>query len=125
MLRHQFCEDVGVLVVTPSEPLAAEDFATLARVIDPSIERAGPLNGLLLHATRFPGWRNLGAFLAHLRFVKDHHRKIRRIAVVTDDRVLSVLPNLVRHFVAAEIRQFPAAARDEAMRWLEAGPLAA
>lgn len=124
MLQHEFHEDVGILVVTPSEPLTAEDFATLARRIDPAIEPAGALKGLLLDARRFPGWRNLRALLAHLRFVKDHHRKIRRIAVMTDERVLSVLPSLVRHVVAAEVRRFPRAARDEAMRWPEAGTIA-
>ena len=112
-------------LVAPSEPLAAADFAALARAIDPYIERAGPLRGLLVHARRFPGWRNVPAMLAHFRFVRDHHRRIRRVAVVTDDRVLSALPSLVRHFVAAEVEHFPAAAMDEAMGWLESGRAAA
>lgn len=120
MLQHELREAAGILVVAPSGPLAAEDFAALAREVDPYIERVGPLQGLLLHATRFPGWRNVPAMLAHLRFVKDHHRRIRRVAVVTDDNVLSILPRLVRHFVAAEVKHFPAAAKDEAMGWLEA-----
>ena len=123
MLQHEFRKDVGILVVRPTGPLTAEDFATLTREIDPDMERAGPLQGLLLEARRFPGWRNLRALLAHVRFVQDHHRKIRRVAVVTDDRVLAILLGLVRHFVAAEVRRFPAAARDAAMRWVEAGRL--
>lgn len=97
MLQHKFRADVGILVVTPSEPLAAGDFATLAREIDPYIERTGALKGLSLEARRFPGWRNLRAVRAHLRFVKDHRRRIRRVAVVTDDRILAMPPSLVRH----------------------------
>jgi len=55
---------------------------------------------------------------AHLRFVRDHHRQIRRIGVVTDSPLGKVAEQLASHFVSAEIRHFPAGAREAATRWI-------
>ena len=52
--------------------------------------------------------------IAHLRFVRDHHRHIKKIALVTDSAVGDVAEHLVSHFVSAEIRHFPANALDTA-----------
>jgi len=59
--------------------------------------------------------------LPQKRFVRDHHRKIRRIAVVSDSAFLPVAPKVASHFVSAEIRTFDAADRAAALDWLEAG----
>ena len=46
---------------------------------------------------------------AHLRFVRDHHKRVRKIAVVTDSKLGSVAEHLASHFVAAQIKQgYPA-----------------
>jgi hypothetical protein len=39
----------------------------------------------------FPGWESLGAMVAHLKFVRDHHRNIGRIAAVTDSELLRIM----------------------------------
>jgi hypothetical protein len=51
--------------------------------------------------------------------VREHHRRIRRIAAVSDGAILSILPALGKHFVQAEVRHFPFAERDGAMLWLK------
>jgi hypothetical protein len=38
----------------------------------------------LVEAAAFPGWDSFGAMAAHFRFVRDHHKHLKKIAVVTD-----------------------------------------
>ena len=81
-LTHRFVPDRGVLVVEPHGRLQAEDFDALETAADAWIESdAGSLRGVVVHARTFPGWENLGSVLRHLRFVREHHRKLRRVAV--------------------------------------------
>jgi len=58
--------------------------------------------------------------LSHLRFVRDHHRRIRRVAVVSDSAFLTVAPKIASHFVGAQLRTFDAAERAAALAWIEA-----
>jgi hypothetical protein len=118
MIHHQLDETDSILTVAPRGPLAADDFKALAAEVDPFIERTGGLRGLLLEAPAFPGWEGFGGLTAHRRFVRDHHRLIRRVAVVSDSPVLSHLPQLASHFVAAEVRRFPQGERAGALAWL-------
>jgi SpoIIAA-like len=122
MIEVQLFRDDGVAVVFPSGALTAADFDEIAALVDPFIEANGELKGLMIVADRFPGWESLGALIDHVRFVRDHHKLIRRIAAVSDSATLTVLPQLARHFVKAEVRHFPFAARDAAMAWLKAAP---
>jgi hypothetical protein len=69
----------------------------------------------MLEAPAFPGWEGFGGLIAHLRFDRDHHRLIRRVAVVSDSPVLSQLPQLASHCVAAKVRRFPQAQRARAL----------
>jgi len=118
MIQHHLDEAEGIIIVTPQGPSAAGDFEALRDEVDPFIERVGALRGLLIQAEAFPGWDGLAGLTAHLRFVRDHHRLIRRVAVVSDSAVLSHLPQLASHFVAAEVRHFPEAEREGAFDWV-------
>ncbi len=119
MIEHMLDEQKSVLQVRPSGPLREEDFEILARKIDPFIERSGGLRGLLIETADFPGWSDTAAALRHIRFVRNHHRKINKVAIVTDSPMGKVADRLADHFVAAEIRQFPYGERDAALQWLE------
>lgn len=111
----------GVLTLKPHDDLEVADFAGVAEVLDPYIDREGRLGGLVVVADEFPGWDSLSAMTSHFRFVRDHHRKIGRVALVTDDRFLSVLPRLAKHFVDADVRRFDGDAEEEARAWAAAG----
>ena len=121
MIQHELLTDAGILILRPEGALRAEDFAALARAVDPYIDEHGALAGLLIDAPSFPGWEDFSALLSHLRFVRDHHRRIRRIAVVSDDTLLSLGPKVARHFVSAELRNFETVDRAAALAWLEGG----
>lgn len=121
MIQHELLRERGILILKPQGALRAEDFSALAAVVDPYIEQRGELKGLMIEAPAFPGWEDFAALSSHLRFVRDHHRKIRRIAVVSDSQLLALGPKIAAHFVSAELRSFGAAQRAAALTWLEAG----
>jgi hypothetical protein len=108
----------GVLVVEPHGTLKAEDFDALDAAADTWIEAGdGSLRGVVVHARQFPGWENLGSLLRHVRFVRDHHRKIRRVALAVDGTIAQITPALVDHFVQAELKQFGADDLEAAIVW--------
>lgn len=121
MIQFELLHDKGILVLSPDGPLAEADFRGIAREVDPFIASHGRLVGVMICAKSFPGWDSFGALVSHLRFVRDHHRKIDRIAAVTDSELLKIMPHIARHFVSAEVRQFPTDERAQALTWLETG----
>ena len=121
MLRFDLLKDDGILVVEPRDALTAGDFRAIARTIDPYIEEHGKLTGLLVDAPSFPGWDSFGALIEHLKFVRDHHRRIDRVAAVTDNEFLKIAPRIAEHFAHPEIRTFGGGERDRALAWLRTG----
>jgi hypothetical protein len=120
MLNHELLQTEGILIIRPEGPLEATDFQKLAQEIDPYIEANGKLCGLMIDAASFPGWKDFAGLLAHLKFVKEHHRRILRIAVVTDSDLLALGPKIASHFVQAEVKRFPRSQQEEALTWLRA-----
>jgi len=124
MIHHELLRNQGVLILKPEGALRAQDFVALASTVDPYIEQHGELNGLMLEAQSFPGWDDFAALVSHVRFVRDHHRRLRRIAVVSDSKLLALAPKLASHFVSAEVRAFDTADRAAALAWLQSGTAA-
>lgn len=121
-LEFELLEDQRILVLEPHDELEANDFERVAREIDPFIDRVGSLAGLVVVTEEFPGWDDFAAFTAHFRFVREHHRKIRRVALVTNSRFLSALPRLAGLFVDAEVKQFSPNQRAMALEWVAEAP---
>lgn len=121
-LSFELIEDRGVMILQPKGELEAADFERLSAEVDPYIEKADGLNGLMVVAEHFPGWDDFAALSSHVRFVREHHKKIRRVAIVTADRLVSALPRIASRFVDAEVRAFPIDGRDEALLWVGEGP---
>jgi len=121
MLNVELLSDRGIAILTPEGKLEASDFERVRREIDPFIETHDRLNGLMVHAKNFPGWADFAALISHIRFIKDHHQDIRRVAIVSDGGILKIVPVIARHFAAAEIRQFSFDETDSALAWLETG----
>jgi hypothetical protein len=118
MLKHELLADKGILIVRPEEPLSAADFAALAVEVDSYIETHGGLKGLVICAKAFPGWENVDGAISHFKFVRDHQRKIAKVAVVSDSDILAFLPRLVRHFVSAEVKHFKGGEEQQALAWI-------
>ena len=118
MIEHTLDTAQRILYIQPQAPLAESDFVQLAQAVDADIEENGDLSGLIIEATTFPGWQSLGAMVAHFRFVRDHHKHIKKIGIVSDSFFADIAEHLASHFVAAEIRHFPAAELDAAKQWI-------
>jgi hypothetical protein len=121
VLTYELFRDEGILLVRPEGPIKAGDFESVTKLVDPYIAEKGKLRGVMIEAQSFPGWDTFAALLSHLRFVRDHHRLISKIAAVSDSTILSILPQLANHFVKAEVRHFDAKDREAALAWLRGG----
>jgi hypothetical protein len=121
LIDHTLDSENSILYLRPRSALAEADFVQLASVVDPHIEKAGDLKGIIIETRRFPGWESLGAMAAHIRFVRDHHKRIRKVGVVTDSPLATIAERLGSHFVAAEIRRFPEGQTEAATQWVLTG----
>jgi len=130
MLNYELRHDEGILVLKPEGPLETADFTMLSSYVDDYLESRGMLRGVLIRAKSFPGWKDFGAMLAHLEFVKDHRQKVEKVAVVADGAFATVMPHIASHFTNAQVQHFDFTCEDAAWDWLrqsgdERKPLAA
>ena len=121
-MDFDFFQDPAVLILRPHGELDVADFKRITSQIDPHIEKAGSLDGVMIVAEHFPGWDSLSAFLAHLNFVRDRQKKIHKLAVVTNDRLLTMLPRIAKYLATPEMRHFPMDHETEALEWVNAPP---
>jgi len=119
MLDYSIMKPEGILVIRPHAPLSKEDFGGLSAVADAYLSDHAKLHGVLIHAKDFPGWEDFGGFTAHMKFVREHHKQVERIAVVTDSHMAGLAETLGKHFISAEVKHFPFAGYAQALEWLE------
>jgi len=118
MLIVKLDRENAIALLEPTVALDEKDFQAAASTIDPLIESVGHLNGLIIHTKSFPGWDSFAAFVSHFKFVKNHHQKINRIALVSDSMAGSLFESLGGHFVDAQLKQFPYDEMDQARQWI-------
>ena len=118
MLNHELRHDDGILVLNPEGPLEAADFTTLTSQVDAYLEQHGTLRGVLIRAKSFPGWKDFGALLAHLKFLKAHIQRIEKVAVVADGVLANIMPSIANHFVHAQVQHFELVQEEAAWNWL-------
>ena len=118
MIEHTLDTAHSILYVRPKSSLEEDDFVQLAKTVDPYIEETGDLAGLIIETPSFPGWKSLGAMATHFRFVRDHHKHVKKIALVTDSALGDLGEHLASHFVSAEIRHFSAGELEAAKQWI-------
>jgi len=116
-VSHHLIHDSGVLVVEVKQALRAQDFDDLSFTADEWIKEHGSLQGLVIHAREFPGWENFGSFLRHIRFVRDHHREVNRIAFAADSKLAGIAPVIAEIFTRAEVKSFAYDEVDIAIAW--------
>lgn len=118
MLTVKLEEISGIAILKPDGELSENDFISAAQSIDLYLEKTGKLNGLIIYVESFPGWDSFSGFLAHLKFVKEHHKKVSHIAFVTGSSLGSLAENVASHFVSAEIKSFPFNELENAIQWI-------
>ena len=103
--------------ITVPDKLKSDDFSLLAPQIDSLITQYGTIK-LLIDASGFNGWENIAAFEKHAGFIKNHHRKIERIAVIAPQQ--HWLIGAIRVFVHPEVKAFDKSHENEAVQWITA-----
>lgn len=116
-LDYHFDTETGVLKVELSQPLTSENIEILTDKVDSWLETHKQLNGLVVHIKEFPGWQDLGSLISHITFIKNHHRKIGKVALCADGNIAEWGPKLASHFVKAKIEHFSFDQLDEAISW--------
>lgn len=118
MLIYQILEEDNIVIIEPKGPLSEDDFKDLTAEVDHHLIRTGSIKGLMIQAESFPGWENFQGFISHFHFGHDHHKKIEKVALVSDSILAEIASKLVAHFVHAEVKGFDFHERDEALEWL-------
>ena len=118
MLKVDFIEPEGIAILEPDEKLSENDFKSAAKMIDPYIEKAGKLNGLIIHTKSFPGWDSFSSFITHMKFVKEHHKKVSHVAFVTDSPIGRIAEDVASHFVNAEVKSFAFDELEASKKWI-------
>ncbi|MEM8561917.1 MAG: STAS/SEC14 domain-containing protein [Pseudomonadota bacterium] len=111
-------EVAGIALLEPDGDLSESDFSRASEIIDPYIAKADRLRGIIVHTESFPGWESFSSLVAHLSFVKDHHKKISHIALVTDSPVGALAQRLAQHFIRADVRKFKFSELSQARNWI-------
>ena len=118
MIEHNLDTAHSILYIRPMASLEQGDFLQIAKTVDPYIEETGALAGLIIETPEFLGWDSFGAVLAHFRFVREHHKSIKKVALVTDSALGNIAEHLAAHFVSAEIKQFAGKDLETAKQWV-------
>ena len=118
MLKVDFIEPEGIAILEPDGKLSENDFKSAAKMIDPYIEKAGKLNGLIIHTKSFPGWDSFSSFITHMKFVKEHHKKVSHVAFVTDSPIGRIAEDVASHFVNAEVKSFAFDELEASKKWI-------
>lgn len=106
------------LILEPSGALSRRDLETLTARFDAYVNGRDRIPNLVIRAVSFPTWTDFAALLRHLRFIRDHHRLVRKVALVSDARALDIAPRIAGHFVSADIRAFAARDYPAALAWI-------
>jgi hypothetical protein len=119
MIHIDINQSEGIAVLKPAEMtrLSETDFREITDRIDAYLENHDYLQGLVIVTEHFPGWDSLQAFASHIKLIKDHHKRIKKVALVSDSPLLTAAPHLVDHFVGAKIRHFGLDQIEEAKTW--------
>ena len=118
MLKIDVDQAARTVLLEPKGHLSKQDFVSLAQRVDPLIVESGDLNGVLIHARKFPGWDSFASFIAHIQFVNGHHKQVKKVALCTDASFGTLVEKLGAHFVSAEIKVFPYDDLSQAKQWI-------
>ena len=111
--------DQGLVLVKIVGKLEEGELQDIAGpVVDEIIAEQGQVKGLLLDATGFEGWDGLPALLSHLKFVKHHHKFIRKVALVGNRTWQSIAPKVASLFLDALPKYFPEEQMTSARHWV-------
>jgi len=93
-----------------------EDYGNMVPEVKAVVQEEGSAN-LLLDLTDFK-WEALDAWGADMKFGRDYHKKIEKMAIVGDKRWQKWMAKIADPFYAGEAKFFDAVDSDAAWTWL-------
>lgn len=121
MVEAKLFREDGLLMVAPVDKLTQADFDQIRNLVNPFIEDQGHIKGVLIDAETFSGWEGFAGALSHFRLINEYEKEVERVAAVTDNTFLAVLPQFANYFINAEVRHFKYVDRNQALDWLYTG----
>ena len=118
MLDRSILDNDGIVVLWPDATPTDEDIDDARAYVDLYLENHANIHGVLI-----AGWEGVGGLIDHVRFVRDYHTRIERVALVTDTYLPPGTDALAKHFVEATIKHFSYADYDKALKWLKTPPV--
>ena len=98
--------------------IRAHDFDRIRQHIDELIAKYGEIC-LLIDASEFEGWQDIEAAKSHFLFIREHNRRVERIAILGSQQWQYWLGAVVAVFVHPEVKCFESNERESALRWLD------
>ena len=118
MMQVHLNEKEYIAILKPNGRLSESDFNAARESIEPFIENHEKLNGIIIYVETFPGWDSFGALISHLKFINAHHKKVSKVAIVTNSIIGEFAQDLGKHFIAAEIKHFEFTDLEKAKKWI-------
>ena len=119
MLNHELVHDLGIFVLAPAGRLETADIDEFARRVDPYIEKNGDLKGMMIYTETFSGWKEIASFGSYIKFIRDYHRSVEKVATVSNSKLLSMLQKIIGYFVNPKVRHFDFSEEEAALEWLK------
>lgn len=118
MITYRILEEERIVIIELSGPISLRDLEELTRDVDGSSSRWEAIRGLVVQTRSFPRWHGPAAFLKDMLFVLGHQRKIKRLASVTDSKLLTLIHRLLHHVLSPEIKHFSYRDKEAALHWI-------
>jgi hypothetical protein len=120
MITCEFTRSNKVLIVNLTGKLTVDDLSEIAKIMDDHINQDDEIPNLVIHLAKMPHWDGFRALKMHFKLVKNHHRLIKKVAVVGDSLALTIMPNIMDHFIDAKVRHFSEPHMEDAKNWAKA-----
>lgn len=118
MLDYNISPYESTLTIRLHSAVSEADVLLLIPKVDAYLEHHKRLAGVMLISKDWASWDSFAALRATIIFLRDHHHRISRIALVTDSALAELIPIFASRFVDTVIRHFPYDEEPSAKAWL-------
>jgi hypothetical protein len=119
MINIDIKERENIFVLTPDGAIGADDIAAVNEQVNTYINTCDRIPNLVVRASSLPHWKDFQALAAHFKFIKNHHKVVKKVAIVSDSSLIWLIRPIVNQFTGAKVRRFPERAFDDAVNWAE------
>ncbi len=114
----QFDEHNGVLLLDVVNPFTADDFKTIASIIDPYFSTRGEFEGIIINAKKFPYWTSVENRAEYLNFASNNHHKFKKAALSMGGFFTKIVARIGRGRVHPKIKTFKYNEIEKAQDWI-------